>query len=476
MLLHEVVADASVIAREGDADPEITAVTHDSRRVTPGTLYCCLPGATVDGHDFAEAAVARGAAALLCERPLPLAVPQVIVASARRSMAYAAAALHGYPAASMRMVGVTGTNGKTTTVAMVQAMLDANGVRTATLGTLAARLPDAPPTTPDSSDLQALLAAFRDDGFAAVAMEVSSEGLVAARVDAITYDVAAFTNLSQDHLNVHGTMENYFAAKAQLFTPDRARAAVICVDDEWGSRLAGIAVDRGVAVTRCSVRDILVDHVDGPHATVRWHGGRGVVHLAGEHNLANAVVAATIGELLGLTSDEALAGLATLRRVAGRFEYVEAGQPFAVVVDYAHTPDGVAVALRAARRAVGQDGRVTVVLGAGGDRDPAKRPQMAAIAEELADRVVLTSDNPRSEDPRAILEQMHAGLRDPGRVVSEPDRAIAIRAALTGAEPGDLVLIAGKGHETTQTIGDQVLPFDDREVARAALAEMGFGR
>lgn len=476
MLLHEVIAGVEAISVVGDGDPEVTSVTHDSRRVTPGALYCCLPGATVDGHDFALAAVERGAAALLCERTLPIVIPQIVVPSARRAMAIAAANVHGRPAEAMRMVGVTGTNGKTTTVALVQAMLDANGVRTATLGTLAARLPDAPPTTPDSSDLQALLASFRDEGYAAVAMEVSSEGLVAARVDAITYDVAGFTNLSQDHLNVHGTMENYFAAKAQLFTPERARAAVICIDTEWGSRLAGRADDLGVAVTRCSVRDVVIEYAEGPHTTVRWHEARGTIHLAGEHNLANAVVAANIGELLGLTPSQALNGLSSLTTVSGRFEYVEAGQPFGVVVDYAHTPDGVAVALRAARRAAATDGRVTIVVGAGGDRDPAKRPQMAAIAEELADRVVLTSDNPRSEDPRAILEQMQVGLRDPDRVELVPDRARAIRRALEGAESGDLVLIAGKGHETTQTIGDQVIAFDDRVVAREALREMGYDR
>ena len=321
-----------------------------------------------------------------------------------------------------------------------------------------------------------MLASFRDEGYAAVAMEVSSEGLVAARVDAIIYDVVGFTNLSQDHLNVHGTMENYFAAKAQLFTPERAKAAVICIDDDWGSRLAGLAADLGVAVTRCSVRDVVIEYVEGPHTTVRWHEARGTLHLAGEHNLANAVVAANIGELLGLSPQEAVAGLGSLTTVAGRFEYVDAGQPFAVVVDYAHTPDGVAVALRAARRAAGADGRVTIVVGAGGDRDPAKRPQMAAIAEEFADRVVLTSDNPRSEDPRAILEQMQEGLRDPGRVELVPDRARAIRLALDGAAAGDLVLIAGKGHETTQTIGEDVLPFDDRLVAREALGEMGYTR
>ena len=474
MLLEEV-AGALDAAVTGDGDPEIVDVTHDSRRVTRGVLFCCLPGATSDGHDFAAVAVDAGAVALVCERPLQLAVPQLIVPDARRAMAIAAATVHGHPARSLRMVGVTGTNGKTTTVAMVQAMLDANAIRTATIGTLSAHAPGAPPNTPESSDLQTLLAGSRDEGYDAVAMEVSSQALAAARVDAITYDVAAFTNLSQDHLDLHGTMEAYFAAKAQLFTPDRARAAVVCVDDDWGARLAGLTADAGLDVVRCSVRDLVIDHVDGPHASVRWHAAQGTLHLAGEHNLANAVVAANIGELLGLNAQQALDGLGTLQSVDGRFEFVDAGQPFSVVVDYAHTPDGVEVALRAARGAVGPEGRVTVVIGAGGDRDRAKRPLMAAMAEQLADRVILTSDNPRHEDPRAILDEMQTGLRDPSGVTTDPDRAAAIRLAVESAAPGDVVLIAGKGHETTQTIGDAVIDFDDREVARAVLASLGYG-
>jgi UDP-N-acetylmuramoyl-L-alanyl-D-glutamate--2,6-diaminopimelate ligase len=435
-------------------------------------LFCCLPGATVDGHDYAASAVEAGAVALLCERVLPVAATQVVVADVRRAMARAAANFWRHPARDLTMVGITGTNGKTTTVAMVQAMLEGNDVRTATLGTLAAHLPDAPPTTPDSTDLQALLATFRDDEFDAVAMEVSSEGLVARRVDEIVYDVVAFTNLSQDHLNVHGTMENYFAAKASLFTGERGRAAVVCVDDEWGARLSGLAEDAGLEVVRCSVRDMVIDGFDGRRVTVRWHGAQGGLHLAGEHNIANAVVAANVGEVLGLSPQDVLDGLGSLRSVPGRFEFVEGGQPFSVVVDYAHTPEGVEVVLRAARQVVAQDARVTVVVGCGGDRDRAKRPLMAAAAESLADRVILTSDNPRHEDPRAILDEMQTGLRDPSRVIIDPDRAAAIRLAIEQAAPGDIVVIAGKGHETTQTIGDAVTPFDDREVAREILREL----
>jgi UDP-N-acetylmuramoyl-L-alanyl-D-glutamate--2,6-diaminopimelate ligase len=466
VLLSEVVRGLDALEVTG-GDPDITGVTHDSRRVADGFLYVCLPGASVDGHDFAAAAVRAGARALLCERVMPIdGVAQVVVRNTRKAMARVAANFWEHPARALTMVGITGTNGKTTTVAMVNAILDANEVTTATIGTLSAHVPGAPPNTPEAPDLQAMLARFRDDDYAAVAMEVSSQALVMRRVDEIVYDVAGFTNLSQDHLDLHGTMEEYFAAKAMLFTRERARAAVVCVDDEWGARLAGIAEQNGLEVVRCSRRDIAIEG-----RAIRWNGAAGELHLAGEHNRANAAVALNIAEAVGLTPQAALDGLSSLRSVPGRFEYVDMGQPFAVVVDYAHTPDGVEVVLRAARDTVGQDGQVTVVVGCGGDRDRAKRPLMAAAAESLADRVVLTSDNPRSEDPRAILEEMQTGLRDPSRVIIDPDRAAAIRVAIEGAAPGGIVVIAGKGHETTQTIGNDVLPFDDREVARAVLAE-----
>jgi UDP-N-acetylmuramoyl-L-alanyl-D-glutamate--2,6-diaminopimelate ligase len=464
MLLSEVARGLDALEVTG-GDPDVLGVVDDSRRVGEGFLYVCRVGVT-DGHDFAAAAVRAGATALLCERVLALDVAQVIVRDAAKAMAVAAANFWDHPARALTMVGVTGTNGKTTTVAMVNAILEANDIRSATLGTLSAHIPGAPPNTPQSPDLQALLAGFRDDEYAAVAMEVSSQALVTHRVDEIVFDVAAFTNLSQDHLNEHGTMDAYFAAKAMLFTRERARRAVVCIDDDWGSRLAGMAEQNGLEVVRCSRRDMTVEG-----SSIRWNGATGVLHLAGSHNVANAVVAANISEVLGLAPQAVLDGLSSLRSVPGRFEYVDMGQPFAVVVDYAHTPDGVEVALRAARETVDQDGEVTVVLGCGGDRDRTKRPLMAAVAERLADRVVLTSDNPRSEDPRAILEEMQTGLSDPSRVIIEVDRAAAIRVAIEGAAPGGIVVLAGKGHETTQTIGDQVLPFDDREVARTVLGE-----
>lgn len=469
MLLSEVAARLDVREIAGTGDPVIVDVTHDSRHVVSGALFCCLPGSVVDGHDFAAGAVAAGAAALLVERVLPLDVPQVVVGNARIAMAYAAAAQWGYPANDMRMVGVTGTNGKTTVVSMVAAMSEVNERPALSIGTLGGAR-----TTPESSDLQRVLAEAYAAGTDTVAMEVSSHALVAHRVDAITYDVAAFTNLSHEHLDFHKTMEDYFAAKAILFTPDHASRAVVCVDDEWGSRLAGLAEDRGVAVVRCSVNDAVIEGFDGRVTAFRWHGAFGSLQMAGRHNISNAVVAANIGELLGLSAQQALDGLAALPSVSGRFEPVEAGQPFAVIVDYAHTPGALEVALDAARAVVRGNGRVTVVVGCGGEKDRAKRPLMAAVCESMADSVVLTSDNPRREDPRAILEEMQAGLRDPSRVLIDVDRASAIRAALEAAAPGDVVLIAGKGHETTQTIGDDVLPFDDRVVARAVLTDLGY--
>ena len=469
MLLAEVVAGLDVREIVGDGDPVIVDVTHDSRHVVAGSLFCCLPGAVADGHDFASRAIDAGAVALLCERVLPVDVPQVVVGNARIAMAYAAANQWGHPARDMRMVGVTGTNGKTTVVSMVAAISEAAERAALSIGTLGGTR-----TTPEASDLQRTLAEAYARGIDTVAMEVSSHALVAHRVDAITYDVAAFTNLSHEHLDFHKTMEDYFAAKAILFTPEHASRAVVCVDDEWGARLAGLAVDRGLEVVRCSVNDAVIDSIDGYRTTFRWHGAIGTLQMAGRHNIANAIVAANVAELLGLSAEQALDGLASLPSVRGRFEPVDAGQPFAVVVDYAHTPGALEVALDAARGAVQGDGRVTVVVGCGGEKDRAKRPLMAAVCEARADSVVLTSDNPRHEDPRAILDEMQTGLRDPSRVLVDPDRASAIRAAISAAASGDVVLIAGKGHETTQVIGDEVIPFDDREVARGVLMELGY--
>jgi UDP-N-acetylmuramoyl-L-alanyl-D-glutamate--2,6-diaminopimelate ligase len=459
--LDELLAGVDVRDRRG-GNPEIAAVTHDSRAVRPGALYCCVPGATADGHDFADDAVAAGAAALLVERLLPVDAPQALVDSVRAAMAPAAAAFYGHPSRSLAVIGVTGTNGKTTTTFLVQAVLEADGRATTVLGTLGGTR-----TTPEAPELQAALAAARDDGAAAVAMEVSSHALVQHRVDAVDFAVAAFTNLSQDHLDYHGDMAAYYAAKALLFEAGRARVAVVDADDEWGRRLLD---DAGVPVRAYSLADAgdLETGADG--STFTWQGHPVRLRLGGRFNVSNALCAAVIADELGVAPDVVAHGLSSLQSVPGRFERVDAGQPFSVVVDYAHTPDGLAALLGAAREGLDDDGRVLLVFGCGGDRDRGKRPLMGAVAVNAADVAVLTSDNPRSEDPLAIIDEVRMGASSADNLVVEPDRAAAIALALDQARPGDIVVIAGKGHETGQTIGTTTLPFDDRDVARGLLS------
>ena len=465
MQLSSLLDGLDVREVRGDASVEITGVTHDSRLVQPGSLFCCVPGRVSDGHDHAPAAVAAGASALLCERVLDLAAAEVVVADARAAMGPVAAAFHGHPSRAMDVVGVTGTNGKTTTTWLLRAILEHAGRPTGVIGTL-----DGTRTTPEATDLQARLAGLRDEGMTAVAMEVSSHALALDRVAGTRFRVAVFTNLSQDHLDFHESMEDYFAAKARLFEPSLADTAVVNVDDPRGMLLLRAA---HVPTTGYSVRSDVEDLVLGAaSSTGTWRGRRLVVPLGGEFNVANALAALSAATLLGVDEDTALAGLASAPAVPGRFERVETGRGFGVVVDFAHTPDGVEQLLRAAR-AVTPDGRVIVVLGAGGDKDRQKRPLMGEAAARLADVVVVTSDNPRSEDPAAIAEAVRSGTTA-GRadVRVELDRRAAIAAALAEAQDGDLVVVAGKGHETTQIIGDRVLPFDDREVVRDVL-ELG---
>jgi UDP-N-acetylmuramoyl-L-alanyl-D-glutamate--2,6-diaminopimelate ligase len=465
-----LIHDLDIVDGRGELSAtEVGGVEFDSRRVGPGTLFCCLPGAHVDGHRFAADAVARGAAALLVERALDLDVTQVVVApgSARSAMARLSAAFYGQPARDLTMVGITGTNGKTTVTHLVASILEASGCPTGVIGTLSGER-----TTPESPDLQRRLAEFRDTGRRAVAMEVSSHGLDQHRVDGIVFDVAAFTNLSRDHLDAHGTMEAYFAAKARLFERGRARTAVVDIDDPWGRRLARSAsTDRVVTVQRSEASDI---HLSVGSSSFRWRGRLLTVPLSGLFNVDNALVAATVAEALGIDPDQVAAGLAAAPPVPGRMEVVWAGPPFTVMVDYAHTPAGLEAALAAARDVSGT-GRVLSVFGAGGDRDRGKRRAMGEAGARHSDLVVLTSDNPRSEDPATIIAEVRAGAGSGAEVLVEPDRAGAIALALGRAEPGDVVVIAGKGHESGQHVGDRVLPFDDRAVARVALAGLGVG-
>jgi UDP-N-acetylmuramoyl-L-alanyl-D-glutamate--2,6-diaminopimelate ligase len=449
----------------GDASTVVGGITHDSRRVQPGWMFACIPGATTDGHDHAASAVKAGASSLLVERVLPLDVPQLVVADTRQAVGHVAAELWGNPARSLLMVGVTGTNGKTTTTSLIAAVLRSAGTPTGVIGTLTGRF-----TTPEPCDLQQQLAEFVADGVEAVVMEVSSHALALHRVNGCRFAVAVFTNLGRDHLDLHGTMERYFAAKSALFTPELADKAVVNLDDVHGRLLRDAASVPTVGFTGEDVHD---PDVSPTAHSYLWRGVRVRVGMGGAFNLMNSLAAATACAELGLTPQQVADGLASAGTVPGRFEPVRAGQPFDVIVDFAHTPDGLREALGAARRATAT-GRVIAVFGCGGDRDREKRPQMGEVAAELADLVVVTSDNPRSEDPLSIVNAVIGGVpqgyRD--RVLSEPDRRRAFSLAFAAAGAGDVVVIAGKGHETTQTIGHQVLPFDDRAVARELLEAM----
>ncbi|MEZ5256081.1 MAG: UDP-N-acetylmuramoyl-L-alanyl-D-glutamate--2,6-diaminopimelate ligase [Ilumatobacteraceae bacterium] len=452
----------------GPADPKsvdrarITGVTLDSRAVVPGSLFCCVVGERHDAHDFAAAAVESGASALLVERRLPLDVPQLLVPDVRAAIGPVSSAFSGRPSRSLRVVGITGTNGKTTTAQFLAAILEHAGWATDVYGTLTGRF-----TTPEAPVLQAQLAASVAAGKRAVVMEVSSHALALHRVDGTHFEVAVFTNLGQDHLDFHGTEERYFAAKARLFTPELSERGVVNLDDVHGRLLADVGSIPTVGYSAAALEGC---GSDAAAHWYRWEGRDVRVPLGGEFNVQNSLAAAVAALELGVSVDDIVGGLATVEPVRGRFERVDAGQPFDVVVDFAHTPDGLRLLLEAARRVVG-DGRVIVAFGCGGDRDRTKRPLMGAIAAELADHVVVTSDNPRSEDPEAIIASIIEGVPAEYRrvVTSNPDRRAGIAAALAVARPGDLVVVAGKGHETTQTTGATTVPFDDRDVVRELL-------
>jgi UDP-N-acetylmuramoyl-L-alanyl-D-glutamate--2,6-diaminopimelate ligase len=476
------LAAAANGAVRGAGETAVTDVVLDTRTVTPGALFCCVPGARVDGHDLAPAALAAGAAALCVERPLDLAAPQLVVGSVRAALAPVAATFFGRPSRRLDLVGVTGTNGKTTTTFMLEAILRAAGLVPGLVGTVEVRIgPERRPvahTTPEAPDLQRLLAEMADSGVQAAAMEVSSHGLDQGRVDQTRFRAAVFTNLTQDHLDYHPDLEAYFQAKRRLFTPAFSALAVVNTDDPYGRRLAGPQAEVPVVTTgtgpdaawRASAVEATLEgstfRLDSPAgpATVR-------LRLAGHFNVANALGALAAADALGIDLDAGLAGLADLAGVPGRFERVDAGQPFTVLVDYAHTPDSLDNLLRAARAVTGK--RLIVVFGCGGDRDRAKRPLMGEIAGRLADLAVVTSDNPRSEPPEAIVAEVAEGVRRtaaPGSWTVEVDRRAAIRQALAAAGPGDAVIVAGKGHEQGQEFaGGRTVPFDDRAVAAEEL-------
>jgi UDP-N-acetylmuramoyl-L-alanyl-D-glutamate--2,6-diaminopimelate ligase len=470
-------------------DVTVVDATHDSQQVVPGWLFCCVRGTQRDGHEHAPDAVAAGATALLVERHLDLPLPQIQVPSVRTAIGPVAAAIHAHPSRELTIVGVTGTNGKTTTTALLEGAFAAAGWGTGTIGTIATRIHgEAVPgvrTTPEGPDLQRLLRTMQVRGVDAVAMEVSSHGLDLHRVDGTHLDVALFTNLSQDHLDWHGSMDAYLAAKARLFTPALAARGVVHLDGPWGRRLRDIAE---IPVETFGTDDDadhrileIVADVGGGHAVLRAPDGstRTVrTELFGGFNVVNAVGAVLAAEAAGVPAEAALAGVAAAPGPAGRMERVLCGQDFTVLVDYAHTPDALHQVVATIREALEGDQRVHVVIGCGGDRDQGKRPAMGAAAA-AADVVVLTSDNPRSEDPVAILDAVEAGARAavaqgaPATVHVHLDRRDAIATALRGAAPGDVVVVAGKGHETGQVVGERTIPFDDRLVVAEILRGTG---
>ena len=455
MQLERVIAALAPKDVVGRAPVELKDLAYDAGAVVPGTLFFCVRGSRADGHDFAADAVARGAVALVVERPLvELAMPQLVVEDSRRAMATAAGEFFGHPTNELEVAGVTGTNGKTTTAYLLYAILEAAGRKPGLLGTVETRVGDerraAVRTTAEAIDLQRTFRQMLEAGNRSCALEATSHGSELHRLDGVRFAALVFTNLSQDHLDFHGTMERYFDAKRRLFAQDVP--AAVNVGDEHGRRLAAElphALTFGFA-DDAKLGPSALDGVD--------------LKLRGRFNRENALAALAASRLLGIDDAAARAGLESVRAVPGRFEEVDEGQPFTVLVDYAHTPDALANVLRTAR---GLGGRVLCVFGAGGDRDRDKRPQMGRAASEHADLAIVTSDNPRSEDPRAIIDEIVAGAA--GRLEVEPDRRRAIELALDEARPGDVVVIAGKGHEQGQEFADRKLPFDDREVARELL-------
>lgn len=466
---------------------EVTGISLSTSRIVPGDLYAALPGTRVHGAQFAPDAVAAGARAILTDtegaRLVRGVVPMVEVADVRQVLGEVSALIYRWPSRHLRMLGVTGTQGKTTTTRLLEAALTASGARAAVIGTVGTRIKGVPVptalTTPEAPDLQGLLAAMWENAVQVCAMEVSSHALVLGRVDGVVFDVAAFTNLGRDHLDFHVDVEDYFEAKAQLFTTRRARHGLINIDDDYGRRLLQRCE---IPVSTYSLHDRdaswrAVDIVESPEgSSFRVLGPRGEdvrtrVNIPGVYNVSNALCAVAMGVQGGFEAEVVARGLASVSGVPGRLERVPAqsSQAPAVYIDYAHKPDAVTAALQALRPLT--TGRLIMVLGAGGDRDHGKRALMGAAAAELADYVIVTDDNPRSEDPALIREAVAEGARsvNRARVQQIADRREAIMEAVSTASVGDLVVIAGKGHETGQEIAGIVHPFDDAAVAREAL-------
>ncbi len=454
-----------LIERLPTSAPALTSITQDSRTVEHGSLFCAIRGAS-DGHAYISEAVDRGAAAVLVDHPTGATVPEVVVSDTREATGHLASAFWGHPSESLQLVGVTGTNGKTSIVSMIEHLVAFCGDASASMGTLTGSL-----TTSAAPEFQEALAGHRDDGCAVVAAEVSSHALDQKRIVGSRVRVAVFSNLSQDHLDYHQDMDDYFAAKARLFDPELSQSAVVDVSDEWGRRLARrttietIEIDGGAIAAAAQL--------DQRTSTFVWRERTITLPLGGRFSVHNALLAAETCVLLGYAPETIAEGLESTPPIPGRFESIDAGQPFAVVVDYSHTPASIEAAVSSARALT--SGRVLLVFGAAGDRDPGKRPLMGQAARH-ADLLYVTSDNPRTEDPDMIIDEVVAGTVDAvGEVRRIPDRRDAIRSAIADAQAGDIVVIAGKGHEDYQIVGTTRRDFDDRLEARRALADRGWG-
>jgi UDP-N-acetylmuramoyl-L-alanyl-D-glutamate--2,6-diaminopimelate ligase len=494
MQLSQLVEHLPVVSVEGPLDREVSGIAYDSRRVTPGTLFVAIPGANTDGHEFISNAIDRGATAVICERNgfSSSRATKIKVTNVREALACASAAFYQNPSARLKVIGVTGTNGKTTVAFMVKSILEAAGLKTGLMGTVRYEIGDriipAQRTTPEALEIQQMMAQMVKADCQACVMEVSSHALEQKRVHGVSFDVAIFTNLTQDHLDYHGTMENYFTAKQKLFHKlqeegNKTKAAVINIDDVFGDRLArsttaaahltyGITSAAKLRATKIELgKDGSRFVLESPE---RYFACR--LPLIGRHNVYNALAAVGAALALKINVPTIQAALNALSPVPGRLESISAGQPFAVFVDYAHTDDALKNVLTTLREIA--RGQILLCFGCGGNRDAGKRPKMGRVAAQLADFTLITSDNPRKESPAAIAAQIESGykaVRSDGCAV-ELERRRAIRDILGKAQPGDVVLLAGKGHETYQEFEDTIVPFDDRLHALEALEALGFGR
>ncbi len=488
--LRQILEGLELGATTLAGNPEIAQVTCDSRKVRPGSLFFALHGARVDGNAFITDAIARGAAAIVTETAATARdarVQWICVPEARKALAVAAANLYGHPASALQLVAVTGTNGKTTTTSVVDAIVKASGAKTGLFGTIAYHTPlgeyPAPNTTPESVDLQGFLAEIRDAGGKYAVLEASSHALSMDRLWGCHFQAAVFTNLTREHMDYHKNFDHYFAAKKKLFAGTGAGApevAVINSDDEYGQRLAGLAKN---TVTYGIESDAAISakkfHLtfEGLSFTAQTPNGKVQVHspLVGRINVYNVLAAIGASQALGLSNEAIEQGIRNLQSVSGRFQRINLGQPFQVIVDYAHTDDALEKLIRTARE-LNPKGRIITLFGCGGGKDRTKRPVMGEVTGRLSDLTILSSDNPRSEDPLKIISDIIVGLqKTAGKYLIEPDREKAIALAMEEASTGDTVLLAGKGHENYQILSDRTLAFDDREMARQALRIRGFG-